>query len=70
MVQQELRQEFLSQRKQYIYNTYKAKGLNDAQLEAIMRPDGPVLILAGAGSGKNRLQAAVPCPSATFFPGR
>jgi len=30
------------------------KGLNPAQLEAIQAPDGPLLILAGPGSGKTR----------------
>src|SRR5208283_940324 len=30
------------------------KNLNKAQLEAIFAPDGPTLIIAGAGSGKTR----------------
>ncbi|MEO6136654.1 MAG: UvrD-helicase domain-containing protein, partial [Ginsengibacter sp.] len=31
------------------------QGLNDAQREAVLHRDGPIMIVAGAGSGKTKV---------------
>jgi DNA helicase II / ATP-dependent DNA helicase PcrA len=36
-------------------NTDFIRGLNKPQLEAVTHTDGPLLIIAGAGSGKTRV---------------
>ena len=45
----------LYNRKKQMINSDYLKNLNDAQKQAVNHLDGPLLIVAGAGSGKTRV---------------
>ena len=50
MTDTEFKKRYISARKRVIASCFR--GLNDMQLQAVMATEGPLLLLAGAGSGK------------------
>lgn len=52
-----VRKKYVLKKRDTIKNDYKVnyeQDLNEAQLEAIKSKEGPILVIAGAGSGKTK----------------